>query len=316
MVRTVLGDIASNMLGNTQCHEHLFIARGKPFEINPALCMDDMERITVELSEYQEAGGGAIVDAQPVFCGRMAEELVIASKKTGIHIISVTGFHKTIFYDDGGFPFSETVETLTSLFESEVTIGFIGANGARLDARAGLIKAAVDKGGIHRDPTYEMLFESVANAALMTGAPILVHTEKGADALEIVSYFADRGINPSRIILCHLDRTNHDAGLHREALSTGAYLCYDSINRLKYLNHEEETSLIISMLEAGYGEQLLLSLDTTRTRLRAYGADMGLDYIHKEFLPRLLGLGVSNNDIKLMMSENTVKALQLNIRNK
>jgi len=129
--------------------------------------------------------------------------------------------------------------------------------------------------------------------------------------LEVISYFADRGLKPSRLILCHLDRVNHDAGLHREVLSTGAYLCYDSINRLKYLSHEEEAGLIVSRLEAGYGKQLLLGLDTTRARLRAYGADMGLDYIHREFLPRLLALGVTDNDIKLMMSENAAKALQI-----
>lgn len=311
MVRTVLGDISPEMLRNTQCHEHLFIAKGKPFEINPDLYMDDMEKILRELSGYKEAGGSAVVDAQPVFCGRMAEKLVIASKNTDLHIISVTGFHKTVFYDDGGFPFGETVETLTELFESEVTKGLTGTNGKRLDNRAGLIKAAVDKGGIFRDRIYEMLFEAAANAALMTGAPILVHTEKGADVLEIINYFSNRGIKPYRIILCHVDRTNNDARLHREVLSTGAYLCYDSINRLKYLSHEEEISLIISMLEAGYGKQLLLSLDTTRARLSAYGADMGLDYIHKEFIPMLLKRGVSTGDIKMMISENASKALQI-----
>ena len=209
MIRTVLGDISPDSLGNTQCHEHLFIAKGKSFDINPVLYLDDLDKTTSELKLYCTAGGNSIVDAQPVHCGRMAGALVTASENTGVNIIAVTGFHKTMFYENNGYPFNESEDTLTELFESEVTLGMLDIDGTRLRARAGVIKAAVDSGGIHQDRIYEMLFSSVANAVSMTRAPVLVHMEKGAAALEIVQYFSDRGIPPYRIILCHLKTTSH-----------------------------------------------------------------------------------------------------------
>ena len=129
--------------------------------------------------------------------------------------------------------------------------------------------------------------------------------------MEAVHYFNEQGIAANRIILCHLDRTHYDTGFHREVLSTGAYLCYDSINRLKYLSNQQETDLILAMLAAGYGEQLLLSLDTTRARLRAYDGTMGLDYIQKVFLPELRKLGISETDIQHMTKDNAAKALQM-----
>lgn len=308
MIRTVTGDICENSLGNAQCHEHLFIAKGRPFDINRVLYMDEFDKSVSELCRYREAGGNSIVDAQPVHCGRMAGHLLAASVKTCVNIIASTGFHLNIYYE-GGFPFDEPMDSLTSLFIQELTEGMLDNDGTRLKACAGIIKAAVDSAGIKANRTYEKLFESAANASAKTGAPILVHMEKGADPFEIISYFESHGIKPCHIILCHMERTHYNADLHREVLSAGVYLCYDSINRLKYLSHHEETKLIIRMLEAGFGKQLLLSLDTTRARLKSYGADMGLDYIHKVFIPELHSLGVTADDIKLMISDNAAKAL-------
>jgi len=309
MIRTVKGDICEVDLGNTQCHEHLFIAKGKPFDINKVLFMDDFDKSVSELWKYREAGGNSIVDAQPVHCGRMAGHLLAASVKTGVNIIASTGFHKTIYYYEGGFPFDQSADNITSLFIQELTEGMLDNDGTRLNACAGIIKTAVDSKGIKADKTYEKLFESAAYASSKTGAPILVHMEKGADPFEIISFFESYGIKPHHIILCHMERTHYNAGLHREVLSAGVYLCYDSINRLKYLSSDEETKLIISMLEAGFGKQLLLSLDTTRARLSSYGSEMGLDYIHKVFIPELRRLGVTADDIKLMISDNAAKAL-------
>ena len=60
----------------------------------------------------------------------------------------------------------------------------------------------------------------------------------------------------------------------------GCYLCYDSIHRYKYVSEKEELDLIQKILMNGYDSQVVISLDTTNQRLRAYEAkDMGLDYI-------------------------------------
>lgn len=311
MIRTVLGDIPHALLGHTQCHEHLFLEKGKSFEINPALCMDDLDKSNAELAAYRAAGGTALVDAQPVRCGRMEDALVNASSKTGVHIVAVTGFHRMLFYDEGAFPVSWTEQQLADLFEGEVTKGMTRKDGRRIAACAGMIKAAIESGGVYADSTSEKMFGAVAQAASISGAPVLIHTEPNADIMEMIEFFASAGIAPKRLIICHMDRTRYDMGYHREVLSSGVNLCYDSINRLKYLSHEKEIALITAMIEAGFEEQLLLSLDTTNQRLRAYGADMGLDYILKDFSTMLREHGVPMTAIENMTVNNAQKALRL-----
>jgi len=72
MIRTVAGDSPENEQGFCQCHERLFIRKGKPSNVNDSLCMEDFAKSLEELKLYRLCGGQSMVDAQPVGCGRMA----------------------------------------------------------------------------------------------------------------------------------------------------------------------------------------------------------------------------------------------------
>ncbi|MBP3940918.1 MAG: phosphotriesterase, partial [Christensenellaceae bacterium] len=75
IIRTVRGDILASEIGHTQCHEHIWLRKGPSFAVNPALLIDDEEKSLAELLDYKKAGGSAIVDAQPINCGRCPEVL-------------------------------------------------------------------------------------------------------------------------------------------------------------------------------------------------------------------------------------------------
>ncbi|NLE66899.1 MAG: hypothetical protein GX608_05690 [Lentisphaerae bacterium] len=314
MIRTVLGGIKSADAGVCQCHEHLFIEMGKPYSLAKSLYMDDLGKSAEELRGYRAAGGSLIVDAQPVFAGRMAENLAAASEASGVHVVASTGFYKTDFYEEGAYIFRSDESQIAGLFISEFENGMISSQkdgGKPLDARAGMIKTAIDTGGIFADGTYAKLFSAAAEAAARTGMPVMCHIEQNADALHVVDFFEKRGIEPGRLLICHLDRARYDFAYHKEVLDTGVYLEYDTINRPKYISNREELSLIAAMLEAGYEDRILLSLDTTNARLRAYGADMGLDYIIKEFVPLLKAAGAGDGQIRKMQSLNAQQALTI-----
>ncbi len=314
-IRTVLGDVGPEELGYCQCHEHIFLEKDKSFEVSPVLYMDDYEKSEAELEEYRAAGGGAIVDAQPVLGGRMAELLEKASAQSGVKIIASTGFHKTIFYYDDSYVFTKGVDDITDLYIEEIEHGMYSSrcDGARkLLCRAGQIKTAIDRKGIHADATYEKLFEAAANAAYATGAPVMIHIEQDADALHVVEFFAKKGIAANRLMLCHIDRARYDFGYNKECAQTGAFMEYDTINRLKYHDDVKEAELIEFMLCAGFASQLLLGLDTTNARLRSYGAaDMGLDFILKAFVPFMEERGVTKETLHEMLVENPKRALVL-----
>lgn len=311
-IRTVLGDIRPDKLGWCQCHEHLFLEKGKSFEVSNALCMDDLEKSLKELAGYMKAGGNSCVDAQPVGCGRMAEALASASQISGVNIIAATGFHKLCFHEEDSPALKLDEDGLTELYIREITCGMrVSPGGCEkvIPAKAGIIKVAVERGGIKCNAVYEKLFRSAVGAAKETGAPVLAHFDPGTDVEELLGFIEARGVPSNKLIACHLDRVKCDAAYHKEAAQAGVYLEYDTIHRLKYHDDQTELRLIKEMIEDGFTDNLLLSLDTTAARLKAYGGEIGLDYILTSFSKQLDGFGVGPHLVRQMMITNPAKAL-------
>ena len=114
-----------------------------------------------------------------------------------------------------------------------------------------------------------------------------------ASPLPLLDFPEERGVAPR--VLLPLRSTQSPK--IRPICWIGVLFVPDSINRPKYLSHEAELDLIVSLLRRGYTDRLLLSLDTTAARLRAYGAkDMGLDYILRDFRIRLARRGVTEEE--------------------
>ncbi len=298
------GDICPEELGHVQCHEHIFLKKGPSWERDAALCMDDFGRSLAELAEYRNAGGGAIVDAQPGGFGRDAGMLERLSRESGVKILAVTGFHKLMFMEKDAGLEKLGEEALMALFSEEITGGMKDCGKTLWGVRAGLVKGAFEEGGLGH-PVYSRLFRAVAATAAKTGAPVLIHTERDTDIFSLIRFFEGYGVWASRLMLCHLDRTHYDAGYHKEVLAAGCFLCYDSVKRTKYVSHEQELGLIATMCKAGYEDRIVLSLDTTNRRLRSYySQDMGLDYILKEYIPMLRQAGITRQQIRKMCVGN------------
>lgn len=316
-IQTVLGPLPRDQLGFCHSHEHLFLAPGRPAELNPNLRIDDYSLTLAEVREFSELGGRAIVDAQPLGSGRMEAELVRVSQEAGVHIVASTGFHKLAFYRETHWIYRYTREELREVFASELTEGmFVGTDitdpSARIVAKAGVIKTAVDAERM-QDPD-KRWFEAAADAALATGATLLCHIESAEQALWLCEFYESRGIEPSKIVICHLDRTLDRSDVHRQLAKRGVYLEYDTIGRYAYHSDEEEARWIVSMLEAGLEDRLLLGLDTTRARLRAYGGLIGLAHLSNSFLPLLRGYRAKDSQLRKLMIDNPARAYAMNKR--
>ena len=322
-IRTVLGDIDPEALGFTHCHEHIFIEWDKSAEINSALLLDDYKKTLKELTLFREAGGRALVDAQPVMAGRMAEWLLEASQDANIHIIASTGFHKTCFYYEDSYLFYQTEQEIAELYISEITQGMLTSRQGgmqRSNARAGIIKTAVCSGGIFADKLYEKLHSAAAVAQVETGVPVMCHMDAGADAEKVIRFYTDLGVSAQCVWIAHLDRVDNDIGHHKAVAAGGAFLEYDTIARPKYHSNMYECQLIMNMIAAGYENKLLLGLDSTRERLESYGGKVGLPYLNAVFVPYLKSNGVTENEILKLTCDNPKKALliknQIIINNK
>ncbi len=313
MIRTVLRDIDPDSLGYTQCHEHLMLTKGQSFLCNPALCIDDPAKTREELLRYLQNGGRSLVDAQPVGCGRDSEALAELMEETGVNIIASTGFHKMEFYQEGHWIKSMSEGRLTELFTSELTDGMFTGTDTEFclvqhAARAGIIKTALDSCNLEQP--YERLFRAAARAQLVTGAPIMVHIEKGSDPELLLRFLKSLGVRPEKLYFCHMDRACDQINVFYNILKAGVTLEFDTIGRFKYHSDEYECALIKQLLDNGHEDKLLVSLDTTRDRLKAYNENaIGLDYILTAFLPMLRMAGISDSQIGKLTEENPKRVL-------
>lgn len=311
---SVLGNIRASDLGYCQCHEHLFIKKGRLNSANPALLIDNENLTRQELFLYKKSGGRSIVDAQPVGCGRMAKELVAASRSTGINIIASTGFHKMSFYPEGHWIFTTDQESFYKLMIEEIRTGmYIDGDFTfpekQISSRTGIIKTAYEIG--ENAKNYQRLLVAAARASMETGVTIICHIEKSEGAMEAVEILLTNGVNKKSIIICHLDRRVDNFPFHAKVAETGVFLDFDTIGRFKYHLDKQEIELIRKMIQGGYEDNILLALDTTRERMKSYGGDIGLDYILTEFATLLEKYGMDYNYLEKFNVINSREALRI-----
>jgi phosphotriesterase-related protein len=311
VIQTVLGLVSKDEFGFCHSHEHLFLANGHPAKVNPVLRIDDYDLSIRELKLYKSVGGQALVDAQPLGCGRMEKYLAAASKECGVNIVASTGFHKMTFYNKNHWIHSYTEDQLSRIFISELTEGMFvntdhSAPSETVSLKAGNIKVAYDEE--RRIDQEKKWFVAAAQTCLETGFPIMCHIESAQQGMEIAEFFLKQGVPPHCLIICHMDRTLDELNLHRELAEMGIYLEYDTIGRFKYHSDDEEAELIMMMAESGLISQILIGLDTTRARMKNYGGHIGLDYIQESFIPLLRKYGLNNETIRQITVENPAEA--------
>lgn len=313
-VMTVLGPLEKNKLGHCQCHEHLFIKEGKSKEINPALCLDDYEATLKELNNYKKSGGDSIVDAQPLGCGRMTENLIKSSKQSNLNIIASTGFHKLKFYPEQHWIFDIDLDDFQNVLKKEIENGmYLNTEdhypNKQVSSKAGIIKTAYSEENTDQIIKYEKLLAAAAEVAKESNTTIMCHTDKGNGALKVVDILTKKGVNPKSIIICHLDRKANNFDFHYQVANRGVFLDYDTIGRFKYHSDEDEITLIKRMIKQGFENNILLSLDTTNERMKSYGGNIGLDYLIKKFIPLLRKHKISDKIIDKMTKDNPASAL-------
>jgi predicted metal-dependent phosphotriesterase family hydrolase len=310
-VRTVQGNRDPDILGYTYCHDHLFVYKTDGVLIPERMILDNYENVKIDTATFKEKGGGAIVDVQPFGAGRHPQNLVKLSRETGVHIISATGFHKSLFYNDSFWAYNAPEKEISDLFISEIEQGmyeyeFDDPFYRRSNIRAGIIKIATENDGV--TGYYKKMFNAAALAHTVTGAPVITHTELSSFGLEQARYLIDKGVRPESIIVSHMDR-KIDAQKNIELARLGVFLEYDTIARFKYHSDKDEVSLIKTMIDQGFEKQILLGMDSTRERYRAYGGSPGLEYIITGFIPMLQEAGIEDGLIETIMVNNPKNAL-------
>jgi predicted metal-dependent phosphotriesterase family hydrolase len=132
----------------------------------------------------------------------------------------------------------------------------------------------------------------------------LTHTEQGAGALEQLQLFRELGVPLAHVVISHTDRAP-DPAYHREILSTGVLLEYDSAFRWPAGDANPTLDLVVAMVQAGFGSQIVLGMDAARRKYwKGYDGKPGLAFLLREFVPRLKEAALTSADIEKIFVSN------------
>jgi len=268
--RTVLGDIAPAELGLTNAHDHLFISSPQL----PGQELDDPDAALGELHSFAALGGQAVIQWTPWGMGQRLEELPELSRRSGVHIVAATGMHQAKHYDPDELARAYT--DLAAVFVQQLTSGPV---------RAGLIKIA---GAFHHLDTHaRYVLAAAAEAHHATGAPIGVHLEAGTAAAAVLGELTvTRGVAPDRIILGHLHRFP-DSAVHRQVAAAGAFVGFEGPSRAHHATDWRLLEIIGALVDAGYGDRILLGGDTVTPSARSTADGPGMPYLLHTLRPRI-----------------------------
>ncbi len=306
---TLLGPVSADSLGVTDAHEHLFLRSSAM----PGEELEDLGRAVEEVTDAQSGGLQAFVELTPIGLGRRPELMRQVAERTGAPIIAATGFHRDAHYRPGNWVLDASAELLLERMVADLREGmhptdWDDASRPLGEARAGVIKV----GGSyqHLSANERRRLDAAAEAARTCGVAVVTHTEVGTCGDLIFDVLTAGGVGADQVVLAHMDR-NPDPEWHRELLSRGLFLVYDTPGRIKYQPDSTLIALVEDVVEAGFGGQIMLGLDLGRREYwRAHGGGPGLGYLMGTFVPRL-EKRIGAEAVRRILVDNPARAFAL-----
>jgi phosphotriesterase-related protein len=282
--------------------EFLGRLRGDPFLSQDNCRLDDVGAAIAEASRFTAAGGRTIVEQTCAGIGRDPRGLVRIAEGTGLNIVMGCGFYLEASHPAGVRAMS--AEAVAEHIEREIRDGVDGV-------RPGIIGEIGVSAAFTAEE--EKVLRGAARAQARTGLPLSVHLpgweRHGHRVLDVT---AEEGADPHATVLCHMNPSHDDVGYQHSLAERGAWLEYDMVGLEFYFadqdaqspSDEENAHAIAALLQAGYGDQLLLSGDVfIKTMLVRYGG-YGYDHLLTSFAARLFRHGVSPVDVDRLLVHN------------
>jgi phosphotriesterase-related protein len=196
-------------------------------------------------------------------------------------------------------------EALAQFWIRDLTEGMEGTN-----IKAGFIKVALVDNGPTAIEARNLRAAAIASQA--TGAVIGSHTIGGRAAREEMDILEAAGQNLNRFIWIHA-QTEPDKSIHIEAARRGAWVEFDAIGA-KYADQGHMLDSTLHLLEAGYGEQVLLSHDAgwyevgSPDGVPKVDGYRGYTALIEDFIPALRSRGATDADIHMLTVTNPARA--------
>lgn len=326
MINTVTGPVSSDQLGGILAHEHIMF--GYPGYQGDATfeAWDEalfFEKMVPVVDAIKKQGIRTIMDATPNDLGRDVEKLKSFSKHFGLNVICSTGY----YYEGGGAPaywkFRKNFGGCSienEVYELMKTESYQGVKDTGI--LCGLLKVG---SGIDVISEYEEnIFRAAARLAKEDpNIRIVTHCTHGTMLKAQAELFLELGVNPKQVQLGHFCDTR-DINDQIFCLEKGFYAGFDRMGQINFdgmPDDELRIDHIARLVKAGFGKQINMSNDRlywTFGRKFICGSEISapqevIDALLKEWhwtyiidkvLPRLQGMGLTEEQTHRLMFEN------------
>lgn len=305
---TVTGEIPASEIGKTLHHEHLLVDfigadssgyhRWNKSEV--------VEKVLPYLLEIKKLGYKTLVECTPAYLGRDPELMKILSEKSGIQIITNTGYYSAVggkYIPEHGF--IETAQQLAARWIDEAKNGIEGTG-----IYPGFIKIAVERNPL--EELHRKIVEAACITHKATGLVIMSHTGPALPAFQEIEILKQNGVHPSAFIWTHAQNES-DFNKHIEAAKMGVWIGFDNFNPDQLQRYVEFAQL---MKKEGLLDKILFSHDAGwyRPGEQNGGEFRGFTEIEEFLIPDLEKNGISQHDIYQIFTVNPAEAFKVKVR--
>jgi phosphotriesterase-related protein len=245
------------------------------------------------------------VDATPAYLGRDVLLLEKIAKKTGLRILTNTGFYGAV--NDKyvpSFAFEKTAEELAEIWINEYKNGIEGTS-----VKPGFIKISVDA-----KDTLDVLDKKLVRAAaithLRTGLTILSHTGLAKALWPQLEILKEMNVSPAAFVWVHAQM--EDDNIHYlRAAKEGCWIGFDGLG----WEIEKHAEKILFAKQNGILDRILISNDAGwYDPQKQIQSIKPFTNIFKQLYPLLMKRGFREDEFKLLVSNNPPKAFSIEIR--
>jgi phosphotriesterase-related protein len=310
-IHSVLGPVSLSSLGVTLIHEHAmvdFIGADKTGR-HRYQTDDVVAKVLPYLDALKKTGCATFVDCTPAYIGRDVTVLKQLSQKSGLNIITNTGYYGAA--KEKYLPahvYTETAEQLATRWVNEFRNGIEGTG-----IYPGFIKTGVDAGPL--TPVCQKLIKASALTHLQTGLSISAHTGNGEAALQELAILQKEGVSPNAFRWVHA-QNEKDKQLHVRAARMGAWVEFDGINGADEENIRQHADFLVYMKEHNLLDKILISHDAGWYHVGEAdgGTFRGYTALFDTFIPALKKEGFTDGDIRQLLVDNPRESLSIKVR--
>jgi len=289
-------------------HEHILVDFIGADSIQPNIWNHDaiIKEVMPYLEELKKFNVNYFVEATPNHLGRDVLLLDKIANKTGIRIITNTGFYgarNNKFVPK--YVQEMTAEDLAEMWINEYKNGI-----DKTSIRPGFIKIGID----NSDPLHAMhqkLVKAAALTHLKTGLTIASHTGKAIGLWPQLNILKELRVSPESFIWVHAQAENNNDS-YLKAAEMGCWISFDGLG----WELEKHVEKILFAKRNGILDRILISHDSgwydpqkENQTIRPY------TNIFKELYPELKSHGFTDDEFKLLISVNPSKAFSIEVRN-